>query len=1088
MPKILREHPWKISYSSNTHNTIADFYIPALECAVQYDRKAGFFSSAILSKVARGLGAMLHSGGRMRLIMGCQFSPQDLQAIQQGYELRDALLSRLDAELKPPENFAQLKHFEILSWLIQNNYLDIKIAIPIKENGIPESSDKQLDPQHIFHEKVGIFTDSNNDRLAFNGSNNESIGGWELNVESFHVYCSWEGGRELDRVEEEISRFEQLWYDIAPNVRVFEVPEAVQKKLLRYAPINKPAWNPQIEFDTQPIDNVDGSQLTVHSQQSLLNSHHSTVITQQSSLNSHHSTVITQQSAVISEQERFAFLQLANISEHPGCLDFCLKSIAIKPWPHQIKILRRVAETFPQSFLIADEVGLGKTIETGLILRYLLLAKKVKRVLILAPASVQPQWLEELREKFNLFFWSYTQNSFTVHCSLLSEKYRQQSTINNQQSTNPWNTCDLILASSHLVRRTERMHQLLEAEPWDLVILDEAHHARRKSPQDRKETPNRLLELMGQLKEKTKSLILLSATPMQIDAIEVFDLLHLLGLQGHWSYGDNFCNYFASLQGNVKRETLDFWQIMCSDYFGRGGQPCSRLQQYLQKDRILAYKLQDIWQRGKKISNHKQLLADRAFIDTSRQYLTANTPLKDLMFRHTRDTLKQYFRIGLLERDIPNRVVQDNAITLEPHREVPLYQAVSDYVRHFYRLAQKDQRSCLGFLMTLYRKRLTSSFYAIKSSLQRRLDFLLTQQESVLSNDDLADLDDADDAVITGLESFFEPVDPQEIQYLEDLLRQFDNTGEDTKLSQFIKILRQELIERESAIAFTQYTDTMDYLRSTLQLLYGSQVACYSGRGGELYQNGEWCIVPKEEIKRRFRQDEIKILLCTESASEGLNLQNCGVLINYDMPWNPMRVEQRIGRIDRIGQRYSTVRIHNFYYDGTVEAKVYRKLRLRINAFATVVGNLQPILASVPTFIEQAAMSADPEEEDVLMSEFDSVIDAPPLRLAIEEIISMDLDADLAEIQKLIHPTPFTPEDIERLFTTSAILKTCGVKFDKRSDSFTAVQSADRVWELAHKGQKCSITFYPDVFDEMPSLRLMTFGDPLFEELLHIAG
>lgn len=82
MPKILREYPWKISYSSNTHNTIADFYIPALECAIQYDRKAGFFSSAILSKVARGLGAMLDNEGRMRLIMGCQFSPQDLQAIQ----------------------------------------------------------------------------------------------------------------------------------------------------------------------------------------------------------------------------------------------------------------------------------------------------------------------------------------------------------------------------------------------------------------------------------------------------------------------------------------------------------------------------------------------------------------------------------------------------------------------------------------------------------------------------------------------------------------------------------------------------------------------------------------------------------------------------------------------------------------------------------------------------------------------------------------------------------------------------------------------------------------------------------------------
>ncbi len=129
-----------------------------------------------------------------------------MQAIQQGYELREALLTRLDAELNPPENFAQLKHFEILSWLIANGYLDIKIAVPLKNNRIPEESHTQLDPYHIFHEKVGIFTDSQGDQLAFSGSNNESLSGWERNVESFHVYCSWEGGRDSERVNEELFR------------------------------------------------------------------------------------------------------------------------------------------------------------------------------------------------------------------------------------------------------------------------------------------------------------------------------------------------------------------------------------------------------------------------------------------------------------------------------------------------------------------------------------------------------------------------------------------------------------------------------------------------------------------------------------------------------------------------------------------------------------------------------------------------------------------------------------------------------------------------------------------------------------------
>lgn len=149
---------------------------------------------------------------------------------------------------------------------------------------------------------------------------------------------------------------------------------------------------------------------------------------------------------------------------------------------------------------------------------------------------------------------------------------------------------------------------------------------------------------------------------------------------------------------------------------------------------------------------------------------------------------------------------------------------------------------------------------------------------------------------------------------------------------------------------------------------------------------------------------EIKLLLCTESASEGLNLQTCGLLINYDLPWNPMRVEQRIGRIDRIGQTHTIVTIRNFYYDGTVEAKVYGKLRDRINAFTTVVGNLQPILAQVPTFIEQAAFSADPQEEDVLLAQFERVLEMPPLRPSLDEMVAMDVVADLAELEKPIPP------------------------------------------------------------------------------------
>ncbi|MEI2579982.1 hypothetical protein [Scytonema sp. PRP1] len=124
-------------------------------------------------------------------------------------------------------------------------------------------------------------------------------------------------------------------------------------------------------------------------------------------------------------------------------------------------------------------------------------------------------------------------------------------------------------------------------------------------------------------------------------------------------------------------------------------------------------------------------------------------------------------------------------------------------------------------------------------------------------------------------------------------------------------------------------------------------------------------------------------------------------------------------------------------------------------------------------------MSADPEEEDVLMSEFDSVLDTPPLRPAIEEMVAMDLDADLVEIQKPMALAPLTPKAIEELFTTSVILRACRATFENKGE---------HIWQLAYKGQNYTVTFSPDVFDKMPSLRLMTFGDPLFEALLQAVG
>jgi superfamily II DNA or RNA helicase len=1046
---MLPSHPWKISYSTDTDNPLLDFYIPALERAQRYDRKAGFFNSSILSRVATGLGAILNQDGRIRLILGCQFSPEDVQAIAAGYDLRDRMLGCLDRGLSDPKTLSDLKHFEILSWLIQIGCLDIKIAIPLQPNNQPDCRDPQLDRHHIFHEKVGIITDPDGNQIAFSGSNNESLGGWEGNTESFHVFCSWRSSDNADRIAEETYRFEELWNDIAQNVRSFDLPDAIRQKLLRYAPTSPPTWSPREETDTRPIA-IDDLPRDLPS-----DAIEPIDIDAIDPINPAPININPTPPAPVPNPATPATpTAIGKPPTHP--LSYTLETIPITPWPHQLKILYQVADRFPCSFLIADEVGLGKTIETGLILRYLLVSQQVKRVLILAPASVQPQWHSELREKFNLHFWSYSQGEFTYADPNLAAFDPLRS------DANPWNQHDRLLASSHLVRRSDRRDELLDAEPWDLVILDEAHHARRKNPKANKDDPNSLLALMRQLKDKTRSLILLSATPMQIHPIEVFDLIALFGLPGRWQYGDLFCEYFATLPTEEPNpHQIEFLQQMSSDYF-RHGSICDRFKQDWQhRDRLLYYQLEDTWNRQQHLTNLKQLVRDRPFIAASREYLTTHTPLKDLMFRHTRDTLRQYYKLGLLDRDIPQRNVNDNAIALEPRREVPLYEAVSHYVRDFYRLAQKENRKALGFLMTLYRKRLTSSFYAIQKSLERRLEGIS------ITDDDLIDLDNADDVAIAGLEHYLETIDPKEIEYLEDLLKQFDNTGEDSKLRHFLDVLRRELTERDSAIVFTQYTDTMDYLRDKLRQMYGRQVACYSGRGGELWSDHDqaWNIVPKEQIKRQFRDGELLILLCTESASEGLNLQTCGVLFNYDMPWNPMRVEQRIGRIDRIGQRYPEVRIHNFYYDGTVEAKVYLRLRDRIQLFSNVVGNLQPILASVPTFLERATMSADPLEEDVIMSEFERSFDTAILSTSIDDLAERDVRADLAIVNRKLPPSNHDWQTVERSITQA------------HASRFS--NNGDRTWTLTWQGQRFTVTFDPQTYGDRPSLQLLNLGNPM---------
>ena len=339
------------------------------------------------------------------------------------------------------------------------------------------------------------------------------------------------------------------------------------------------------------------------------------------------------------------------------------------------------------------------------------------------------------------------------------------------------------------------------------------------------------------------------------------------------------------------------------------------------------------------------------------------TPIRHLVSRHTRDLLRRYFREGMLGTPIADREVQDRFIDMTG-AETALYDAVDEYISSTYAKAATNVRSAVGFVMTVYRRRLASSFHALAETLRKRLDALGDGDTDLFGNDEDASDDEAGDSFrdaeeVAELER--RALAAEERDDIARLLAAVEALPPDSKLdvlSETLDALRASGYRQ--AMVFTQYTDTMDFLRDRLAGVGRWRLMCFSGRGGEVpAEGGDWRRVSREDAKRRFREAEADVLLCTDAAAEGLNFQFCGALVNYDMPWNPMRVEQRIGRIDRLGQAHSRVRIVNLHYEDTVETDVYRALRGRIELFESVVGPLQPILARLPGDIARAVLRGD---------------------------------------------------------------------------------------------------------------------------------
>ena len=512
--------------------------------------------------------------------------------------------------------------------------------------------------------------------------------------------------------------------------------------------------------------------------------------------------------------------------------------------PHQLWVCKQVLEQWPTRWMVADDVGLGKTIEAALILSALLSRGIVERALILCPASLVEQWQVRLRTMFDIRFARYTSEADTPQADF-------------------WHTHNQVIASLHTLRADyrDRHQRLLESEPWDIVIVDEAHHLNA----DEKSGPTLGFQLAEKLErnQRVKSMVFFTGTPHRGKDYGFFSLLSLL-----------------------RPDLFD---------------PQNNLEDQLDHLRYVM------------IRNNKQNVTDLSG--------------------------ERIFRAPIVSSETFSYSVA----------EEEFYGKLTDFIltgkTYASSLASQQGRAVMLVLITM-QKLASSSVAAIRRALKGRLGRIVQgkaelkeldaaiqryrESEATGDNDEISRLEET----IAMISAELRLMD-NEALWLEELLAAANTVGEETKIKRIISIVQSRYPDR-SILFFTEYKATQSLLMSALMQTFGEEYVTFvngDDRAEEVVDSkGQVRTVyeRRESAVDRFNSGAVRFLVSTEAAGEGVDLQeNCHTLIHVDLPWNPMRLHQRAGRLNRYGQA-KQVEILSLRNPGTVEARIWEKLDAKI--------------------------------------------------------------------------------------------------------------------------------------------------------------
>jgi ERCC4-related helicase len=625
-------------------------------------------------------------------------------------------------------------------------------------------------------------------------------------------------------------------------------------------------------------------------------------------------------------------------------------------WAHQKYFVARAFEEHKQRggarLLLADQVGLGKTVQLAMTAKLIALYDE-KPVLIIVPKTLLYQWQDELMTLLNIPSAVWTGQYWVDE-----NGYEYPA-----DSTKAITKCPRrvgIVSQGLITRKSESAEHLLNMR-YSCVVLDESHRARRKNigkdPDRHRAQPNNLLAFMKEISLKTKSLLLATATPVQIDPIEAYDLLSVLShhQEADKVLGDPYSTWHKTprlclkyIQGEEAYPTADaeMWAIirnpfpLCKD--NRSFEIVRQQLGVAEDKSVLGQSLYDEMKPSLK-GRIRTLYKDDDFISNHNPYIRT-------IVRRTRDFLENTINPETKE---PYLKKIDFVLYDEEALELAGYQAQAYIIAEEFCEMLSSRVKGGGFMSTLLLKRIGSTMCAGENTAKKMLKWTSEGKERVRSLYD--EISEDEDDVDETAQNDIKDLTSEEVDCLERLVNALkSNKDTDPKYNRVKEILSNG-VEDEGAwkdkgcILFSQYYDSAEYI---VERLSGEFVDIPIGlyAGGDksgIYKNGLFKKERKDEIKRLVKTRELKILVGTDAASEGLNLQSLGTLINIDLPWNPTRLEQRKGRIQRIGQLADSIYIFNMRYKDSVEDKVHKKLSSRLEGIHKLFGQIPDTLEDV---------------------------------------------------------------------------------------------------------------------------------------------